>query len=543
MINGHRVRQTTRLVALAAVAAVTGSTTSAQPPPAAIAEEAIVVRDMTGLDTEFSFSNTIGAILRSAGLPDTQADKEAFVKTMLASFTATSQTNPHSGVPMAVDARRREAALNPADMLNAASPAGLVPIGLFNRLDLASEGWTDCGEHRIVFSSKSQNAPNSRFFLIFEARLPNPGSGMAGCLPVAERWRDIGAATQAARAPLLKELYFDGLPGFTPVVHHLNFGGQLGQVRANMFVRRTKWQLREFRVLATDPGQLAFAVGPVQKNPLAEYYKSKTLPAAQQPERARFQAAFVATYADALRRFDANAPATMSAVEYREGLISCLGAPIDPRDNEFQSDSQGSKDVPASKAGKAFKRTLDASWTSPIGNRTVSRTELLNRAGAITCGGCHQFAAGDPIGRAGGQTLSWPTPKPGSAGDRFFVHISERTQGGKHEISDTLQNVFIPHRKKVLASILDPADGDPGRHCLVGVAPPPPPAAATRASPPPSWAAAREAAEQVLRPGPGARTTLAAGESPAQRVRKLSDEAHAIDQVTPGATVTFRSTH
>src|SRR5687767_8757673 len=108
MINRSRMRQATRPVALAVAVAVTGSPTPApsQPPPAPLAEEAIVVRDMSGLEADFSFSNTIGAILRSAGLPDAPADKEAFVKSMLASFTATSQTNPHSGVQMAVDARK-----------------------------------------------------------------------------------------------------------------------------------------------------------------------------------------------------------------------------------------------------------------------------------------------------------------------------------------------------------------------------------------------------------------------------------------------------
>ena len=56
--------------------------------------------------------------------------------------------NPVSGLRMKVDVRPLEAALDPQKLLNPVDPTGLVPIALFNRLDLAPQDWSNCGEHR-----------------------------------------------------------------------------------------------------------------------------------------------------------------------------------------------------------------------------------------------------------------------------------------------------------------------------------------------------------------------------------------------------------
>jgi hypothetical protein len=549
------------LAATAAVGALQGCTYPGEggtPPP--VTPDAIVVHDMSKpINDAFSFEAVIGKILATASLPNTPANREALVQSMLDSFDADSFTNPDSNLPMKVDKRPFERGLKPAELLNAKHVNGLIPIGLFNRMDLAPADWSDCGEHRIVFATK-EGAPAKRFFLIFEAKLPNPQPNadpmlaMKGCKPVAQQWRAIGAATDpTTRAGLLRKLYFEGLTGFGPVVDHLNYGADLGQVRANIFVpgdpAQTKWQLREFRVLASGVGTLKFTPGPVASNPLAEFYKDGSGGSpAEQAERARFQQAFTATYADALRQFDRVAASSLSDKDFKIGLFNCLGAPIDPRFNEFQSDAQGAADIPAVQVGPAFKSTVAATWTSPIGGRTVTRDEMFHRAGAITCGGCHQFSADQRLGSTPAGAVTWPRPQQGPAGDFFFVHVSEFTEnndGHTHIISDTLKGSFIPHRIKVLNSIL--ADESPAKHCGVTAMPPTVSAAADAfAAAASNRAAARDLARQVLTgrgdaaaPGPLTGSSL----SPADRVKALSDQSHAADLRKAGAVTPFRRPH
>jgi hypothetical protein len=514
-------------------------------PAAALPEAAIVVRDMTGLQDAFSFGNAIGAILRSARLDDTSANRTGLVQTMIGTFHSGPRANPVSGLLMPTDPRPREAALNAAALLNAAGPDGLVPIGLFNRLDLAPADWSDCGEHRIVYSTK-EGAPSARFLLIFEAKLPNPQPerGLLGCQAVASQWQKIGAAgSPADRLALLNALYFQGLPGHAPVIHYLNYGGFLGQVRANLFAGNTPpWQLREFRILPVAAATLAFVSAPVQSNPLTEFYNDNPPNSAhEQQERTRFQTAFRDRYMAALRHFDEKASPTLSAGLFRQGLLNCLGAPISAADNEFQSVSQGSSDDPATAAGAQFRASLPATWQAPTGGRSVSRDEVLNRAGVITCGGCHQFSADKRIGTVNGTAVSFPRPKPDQSGNFFFVHISETKEPGSNRqvISDTLRDVFIPHRMRVLTSVL--AGADPGPLCAAGTTSTAGAALVDLRLTAQQRARVEALSEDVLRP----RTTglVEPSNTPAATLRNMTEQVRGADQVKPGAVMPFRRPH
>lgn len=532
------------LLAIALTAATAGcygdgSTPAPGPSPTpsgALPEAAVLVRDFDDdLSARFGFARVIGTLLTSAGIADTPANREALVATLTASYNGAGFANPASGLAMPVTVRAGEAGLSPAALLDAAKPDGMVPIGLFNRIDLAPGDWSDCGEHRIVFGLKKSN-PLHRFLLIFEAKLPNPdpAQGMKGCLKVAEQWRTIGAAAPAARNAALEQLYFAGLPGFRPVVHYLNYGSFLGQVRANAFIEQP-WQLREFRVLPVAAQTLAFVPGPVASNPLAEFYKNNPIGTPlEQAERTAFQSDFDTTYVEALRSFDERAPATLSQAEFEQRLINCLGAGFKFRHNEFQSVSQGTEDEPAALAGTVIKASIPASWTAPGTNRTISRDELLNRAGTVTCGGCHQFSQNKPIGKVGGTPVNWPVPDAANP-QFFFVHISEAQEGGTsgpHVISDTLRNFFIPFRKQVTAAVL--TGDNPGKLCAV----PPAPIAAAPAAPGPSRTQAETLAQSVLSGGFGA-----APGGGATQLRQLAEDAHAADAQKRGAFVEFRRPH
>ena len=123
--------------------------------PAIDISRSLVVTDAALDKTKFAFVKTIDAILGSMNVGKTAGNRENFVKSMLTSFQDDAMVNPVSGLRMKVDVRSLEANLDPNKLLNPADPIGLVPIALFNRLDAAPEDWSNCGEHRIVYSFKA----------------------------------------------------------------------------------------------------------------------------------------------------------------------------------------------------------------------------------------------------------------------------------------------------------------------------------------------------------------------------------------------------
>lgn len=526
---------------VAALVPTVSSCKKKPPPPISVSDTAVVVRNFDAdLESRFSFAKTIGKILTTAGIADTPANREAIVSTMFLSFNSSQFTNPLSSLPIPVQQRPGDAGISAADLLNPASPDGLKPIGLFNRLDLAPADWSDCGEHRIVYGAGAR-----LIFLIFEAKLPNPNpaAGKQGCRAVAQRWVDVSNAPVNQRNQLLDEFYYTGLPGFRRVVDFLNYGSFLGQVRTNI-LGQGPWQLREFRVLPVTTGQIAFSPGPVASNPFSALYKDNpTGIPLEQSERAAFHAQFQAAYQNNLRKVDETAAAATSAADFQRRLMNELGAGFEFRFNEFQSNAQGGGETPAATAGTAIKTAIPDTWTSPIGNRTIAEAELLNRAGAITCGGCHGLSAGQPIGSFNGAPVTWPNVAPSG-----FVHISVQKDGaGNHVISQALTNFFIPFRKAVTEDILNTTTAllEPVNFVtrLAGLIVPQ--AAAQPAAPgeearAPSRADAENAALDIVR---GRQRTREEATRIAASVRRASDLAHAQEQVTPGAYVEFRRPH
>jgi hypothetical protein len=511
-------------------------------PPVTLTETAVVVRNFDAdLESRFSFAKTIGKILTTAGVQDNAVNREALVKTMFLSFNSNQFTNPLSGLPMVVQQRPGDATISPADLLNPASPDGLKPIGLFNRLDLAPADWSDCGEHRIVYA-----AAGKLIFLIFEAKLPNPNpaAGKQGCRAVAQRWADASNAAVNQRNKLLDEFYYTGLPGFRSVVDFLNYGSFLGQVRTNI-LGQGPWQLREFRVLPVTTGQIAFLPGPVASNPLSGFYRDNPIGIPlEQSERAAFQSQFQAVYQNNLRSIDETDPAATTDAQFRRKLINGLGAGFEFRFNEFQSNAQGGNEMPATAAGTAIKAAIPDTWTSPVGSRTIAEAELLNRAGAITCGGCHGLSAGKPIGTFNSAPITWPNVAPSG-----FVHISVQKDGaGNHVISQALTDFFIPFRKAVTEDILNTTTAMLQPVNLItrlasllvpqaNAQPAPPPRDQERA---PSREQVENAALDLIR---GRQRAPEEGARIAASVRRASDLAHAREQVTPGAYVEFRRPH
>jgi len=440
----------------------------------------------TSLDKDrFSFTNTINQVLGSMNVETNAENRENFVRTLINSFNAGEFVNPVSGLRMPLEVRDREAKLQPAELLDPQNARGLVPVGLFNRFDLVPNDFTNCGEHRIVYSFKqpipvtnpdgspATGTPASRFFLIFEARLDNPqGTGFEGCRPVAEFWRGLSdEADPAKRAARLVDFYYDGIPGVDgPVVQARHYGGPLGQVRGNFFINepgKFLWQLREWIVINSgQPTAASFVPVTVKDNPFAEFYKddnpASPNPALEATERAAFHDRFNTMFLTRLvdpevvlenlkpgddgykPELDSKSP-IFNVEAYKIEILNRFGARFDNRFNEAQSVSQGNQDNPHTLKGPGFVAGASAALGAiSIGaDRKPSIEQVVNRAGALTCGGCHQFATIDTtatppepvqVGVIAGQPINFPA-------SNVFVQIKE-----DGSLSPALNDVFLPFR-------------------------------------------------------------------------------------------------
>ncbi|RKG70287.1 hypothetical protein [Corallococcus terminator] len=313
-------------------------------------------------------------------------------------------------------------------------------IGLYNRFDLAPASGAHCGEYRVVFGKTSGGA--GRAFLILEASLPNPRPdlGLDGCRPVQSFWRDLSAKNVADRGTALRDFYFTGLPGFSPVFHINNYGlnpDGTGQVRINVFIEPL-WVLKEFKLQRQCPGgvcTLKFAPVTVKTNPFGELFN----PASTHPLAASFRTHFVnqvpALAADNLNTFNYAVPDQFNAVQ---GDSSTFNA-VDEYSLRFGS------------GPSAFRNDIQARLDL-IGS-DLTPTQIVARAQALSCSGCHQRSDSVDVGTLpDGSTMRFPS----AAG---FIHNLEFTEpgpdGNRFFLSSALTQTFIPFRKQVMEGFLN----------------------------------------------------------------------------------------
>lgn len=397
---------------------------------------------------DFQLRNVLAQILRTAELDDSNASQEALLETLLATLRRDSAINLSSGLINTLQVRNQDADVTAKGLLDDGENK-LFPVALLSRLDLAPGGFTDCGEYRIVFSNAG-----SDFMLIFEAKIGNGTEENprpeADCAQLARHWALQKGESETVRLKRLSELYFKGIAGYLPAVHASNYGTGLGQVRSNTF-KNSPWMLREWRI-APRQGRIVFEVNPVGDTPLAEFYGDTNGPTAspdglEASERARFQGQFVANTIRHLIE-----PDTLIGENPGENaesdVFSRMGAKIEPRSLEFQSDAQGGDDF-TRRVGPNFNARIPEIVFQENG-RVVERKHILERANAMTCGGCHQTAVGREIAVQNGTSVRWP----GTVSS--FRHIAAFTDGnGSTRLSPALNDHFLPFRQKVMVSFLN----------------------------------------------------------------------------------------
>jgi hypothetical protein len=264
--------------------------------------------------------------------------------------------------------------------------------------------------------------------------------GVIGCLPVVELWAGLSAdPSPDSRAAKLHDFYFNGLPGFEPVVHVSHYGsnpGGLGQIRSNQFIDAPQWLLREFKLQRhCTTGGCTLTVVPVtdKVNPFYRLFDPTTTTA----QASQLRDALVAAV-PALAVADVNRFAWQPADALNAGDSMSQDQVLDTGEGDYLK----AFGVGPSALRKALADRLTSLQLSLTPDNIVARAE------ALSCAGCHQRMGGRDVG--GG--LVWPRV--------FFVHVDDSRQeagpdGPRFMLSDALSNVFLPHRQQVFEQVLN----------------------------------------------------------------------------------------
>lgn len=337
--------------------------------------------------------------------------------------------------------RSPEMALASADPFSD-DPEGLHfgPVALVARYDMANAKADTCGESRIVYW-KDRGPVAGKAGVIVELRTSPvyDDNGKASCDPIAQFWASLSTmADPATRAAALEHYYFEGLPGmaFPPVsARGAGWDGEGGQLRSNNFVDSAQWNLREanWRGSCDAAGACSahFVLVDTKNSP------SEKLFAGTHASSAAFEHWFISKAVPKLDK--ARAAADLS-----------LGN--DPTFDAFESISQPQPDDPTS---VLYKQAASAALRAQIADKlvelesTLTVDNILDRATAATCAGCHRVSKNADLG--GG--LTFPSP----AG---FVHIGEQGQ-----LSPALADEFLPKRRQILQDAVcgrgaTPIDGE-----------------------------------------------------------------------------------
>ncbi|WSG98795.1 hypothetical protein U8P76_30645 (plasmid) [Rhizobium johnstonii] len=444
----------------------------------------ITAADMPAVfdNDRFSLAATLQSILETAFVPDassgipvdvqrklatSKAEQIALLTSLIRSFRVLGRSV--DGVVNNATFRPHEAELAPETLLSE-----MKPVGLFNRFDLAPANWSYCGEHRVVYA---MGTGTNRLFLIFEAAVDNPDQSNArsGCQRVAEFWARIQFAPEGDLPDVLKGFYFegdlkDGKPPIARVLHNQHLGVPFGQVRGNLFMTQPEgpsvipWMLREWRTFPSAQTTSSFVPDTVKSNPNVEFYNDSpiALGASGRTQsfvdlRAEFQDKVVVSHVRELLDVDLEA-ALHGAKPNADDLFNQLSAAFDDRFNDFESVSQSRPAFPGDvvTGSMGLKQQIDRElekYKLPA-NWNVTSENILARAEALSCGGCHNLTQGKSIAssiNAGDaatspQDVVWPNALA-------FTHIDETAT-----LSEALLDSFLPARCDNLQRFLAPSE-------------------------------------------------------------------------------------
>lgn len=342
--------------------------------------------------------------------------------------------------------------------------AGYMATTLSNRFDLAPASGENCGEYRINFARRSgigQAGKLTRLFIAFEARLanPHPSEGLAGCRPVIAFWQGLSALPPATRASELHRFYFEGLPGFRPVIDVNQFGAvagpQGGQIRVNQFLfiqsALGDWSAREFRLVPDGSGADLHVVLQPHFNkdvPARALFN----PVASDPRAVRFQREFFVGSVERLALQDMNTMNYAASVpdEFNSGDSHMVGG-ANPR-TELFNDYGAELGPDPSDLGARIQAQLTA-----IGS-PLTPSNIVERATSLSCGGCHNISQDAQLARPLGLPAAFPRSLGFVQVSEDLVAIPEEPERQRFETSPLLAAV-LPYRAQLMTDFLAPVIG------------------------------------------------------------------------------------
>jgi hypothetical protein len=308
-----------------------------------------------------------------------------------------------------------------------------IPLALVNRFDLRDKvNFSNCGENRIIYGLANRAGRN---FIIFEAQMPNPTPGSAsGCAPIVNFWKNLSAEPNAAnRAAALRSFYFSGIASqnVRPVIDIRNYTTGAGQIRTNQFMGFS-WLLKEFQTAVEGNTSIIKPVS-VKANPFGQLFNGTRVDTLAVDFRNQFLA-------------------NMSSL-----LISDLSTFSLTVQNNAHNNGQSHASGDTTENAYASHVTTD--FSAAIQNRatqlgsSLTAAQIVNRATAMTCGGCHQPSSfGLTSANSVGPGQTWPDTLS-------FTHVSEFSSNGSFPLSPALQNVFLPARKTDLQNFIKSLGG------------------------------------------------------------------------------------
>lgn len=331
----------------------------------------------------------------------------------------------------------------------------LVPIAAVNRFDLAPHNGRDCGEARLIYGFRPITGGPPEVTVAIDAVIanPSPACGLAACAAIQRAWAGIPAAVSAnEEARLLEQLYFQGVAGFPPAISLAGFVPDSSQARRGRIDvgrrRHTTWSWREFEASRSCQNTgCTFAWVPT--TPVGALEPSYFDPTNTSPVAAAFRSYFVSQRP----RLEASDTRCLSfgSFDRRYATTTIRASLLEPSYVAYFA-----------KQGRSpFSDALAASSVP----RTITPQQLVLRAEALSCQGCHSHSSSADLG--GG--LYWPNALDGT-------HIGMDTEPGVHGpryvVSEAVRELFLPERARILREFF--ADLDPTMDCP-GVSIPPPP--------------------------------------------------------------------
>ena len=358
-------------------------------------------------------------------------------------------------------------------------------VGIFNRFDLADSSGQDCGEYRFIFAKGQETPPEGkagnppdfdRMFISFNAVVPNPHPerpGLGACVPLAEAWAGLSLIEDAEeRARRLEQLFFEGSPegsghpGFKPLFHVDHFvevaGRRTGQIRTNSVYDPDfagaenlhvvpHWRLREYK-LGRSCAQGTACILRVQRtvnetNPFGPLFMEDSAAGQEFRRQLLGQVGNLAV----------NDPNRVSmkmtdAVHGAQGTVSNdAHCSLEPTIEDSRYDCWFER-APGS-LREDLNRVI-ARLPDPEARR-LTPENIVARAEAMTCAGCHESSNEKDLGNG----LIWPR-------SLSFVHVSDTGRNprtGQWRVSIAMEDVFLPFRAEHLENFLGGFCGEAAR--------------------------------------------------------------------------------